>query len=255
MKQNQSSRRIFLRRCLAMPATFVLAACAGSTANSPAPAATTQPLAPASAPPAPTQPAPTSTEAVAQTQPTSAPAIPSQSAQATALPVAALPPTPACGDDDDDITPAQTEGPYYTPNTPERASLLDPGMAGTKLVVAGQVLSTDCQPVARALLDFWQADDAGQYDNAGYTLRGHQFADDQGRYQLETIVPGLYPGRTRHIHVKVQAPNQPVLTSQLYFPDEPSNSNDGIFQPELVMDVQDAAEGKAGRFNFVLEIQ
>ncbi len=169
-------------------------------------------------------------------------------------PVAALPPTPACDDDDDDVTPAQTEGPYYTPNTPERASLLDPGMAGTRLVVTGQILSTNCQPVARALLDFWQADDAGQYDNAGYTLRGHQFADDQGRYQLETIVPGLYPGRTRHIHVKVQAPNQPVLTSQLYFPDEPSNSNDGIFRPELLMDVQDAADGKAATFNFVLEI-
>lgn len=256
MKQNQSSRRIFLRRCLAMPATFVLAACASSTASSPAPAATAPPAAATSAPPAPTQPAaPAPTEAVAQAPPTTAPATPSQAAPATAPPVAALPPTPACGDDDDDITPAQTEGPYYTPNTPERASLLDPGMAGTKLIVAGQVLSTDCQPVARALLDFWHADDAGRYDNAGYTLRGHQFADDQGRYQLETIVPGLYPGRTRHIHVKVQAPNQPVLTSQLYFPNEPSNSNDGIFQPELVMDVQDGADGKAARFNFVLEIQ
>jgi protocatechuate 3,4-dioxygenase beta subunit len=128
-------------------------------------------------------------------------------------------------------------------------------MAGIKLVVAGQVLTTGCQPVARALLDFWQADDAGQYDNAGYTLRGHQFADDQGRYRLETIVPGLYPGRTRHIHVKVQAPNQPVLTSQLYFPNEPSNESDGIFQPELLMEVQDATEGKAAAFNFVLDIK
>ncbi|HEX5689002.1 MAG TPA: hypothetical protein VFX76_03320, partial [Roseiflexaceae bacterium] len=157
-------------------------------------------------------------------------------------------------DDDDDPTPAQTEGPYYTPNTPERASLLEPGMAGTRLVVSGQVVSTACQPVARALLDFWQADDAGQYDNAGYTLRGHQFADDQGRFSLETIMPGLYPGRTRHIHVKVQAPNQPVLTTQLYFPDEASNARDGIFQPELVMDVQDDGDSKAGSFTFVVNL-
>src|SRR5258706_3323970 len=213
-KLARSSRRKFLGLCLAMPATFVLAACAGPTASSTAPAAATQPPAPTSAPAAPA--------------PTAAPQ------------AAALPPTPACADDDD-ATPAQTEGPYYTPNTPERAVLFEPGMAGTRLVVAGQVLATDCRPVARALLDFWQADDAGQYDNVGYTLRGHQFADDQGRYRLETIVPGLYPGRTRHIHVKVQAPNQAVLTSQLYFPNEPSNSSDGIFQPELLMDVQDAA--------------
>ena len=40
--------------------------------------------------------------------------------------------------------------------------------------------------------------------------------------------------------VKVQAPNQPVLTTQLYFPDEPENERDRIFQPDLVMDVRDA---------------
>ena len=88
--------------------------------------------------------------------------------------------------------------------------------------VTGYVYSTDCQPVANALLDFWHCDDAGVYDNTGYTLRGHQFTDAEGRYELTTIVPGLYTGRTRHIHVKAQEPDQPVLTSQLYFPDEPA---------------------------------
>ena len=86
-------------------------------------------------------------------------------------------------------------------------------MPGTRIVVEGSVLTTDCRPMPQALVDFWQADDRGQYDNAGYRLRGHQFTDDTGHYRLETIVPGLYPGRTRHIHVKVQAPNQPVLTT------------------------------------------
>ena len=69
--------------------------------------------------------------------------------------------------------------------------------------------------VARALLDVWHADDRGGYDTAGFRLRGHQFTDGSGRFELETIVPGLYPGRTRHIHVKVQAPNGPILTTQL----------------------------------------
>ena len=165
-----------------------------------------------------------------------------------------LAPTPACFDDDD-VTPPQTEGPYYTRNTPERTSLLEPGMAGTRLVVSGLVVDTACQPIPRALLDFWQTDDAGEYDNVGYRLRGNQFTDDAGAYRLETVVPGLYPGRTRHIHVKVQAPNQPVLTTQLYFPDEPRNARDGIFRPELVMDVQDVADGKTGAFNFVLDVR
>ena len=158
-----------------------------------------------------------------------------------------LPLTPACGDDDD-VTPEQTEGPFFSPNSPERTSLVDPGMAGTPLTVSGRVLSTDCAALAGALLDFWQADDAGEYDNEGFTLRGHQFSGDDGTFRLETIVPGLYPGRTRHIHVKVQARNGPLLTTQLYFPDEPRNATDGIFDAALVMDVG----GGEGSFEFVV---
>jgi protocatechuate 3,4-dioxygenase beta subunit len=165
-----------------------------------------------------------------------------------------LTPTPECGDDDDDPTPAQTEGPYYTPNTPERASLLEAGMAGTKLVLTGSVLTTGCAPVARALVDFWQADDAGRYDNTGFRLRGHQFTDAQGRYRLETVVPGLYPGRTRHIHVKVQAPNRPILTTQLYFPGEARNAADGIYREELLIAVRDVPSGKEADFDFVLNL-
>ena len=165
-----------------------------------------------------------------------------------------LAPTPQCLDDDD-VTPPQTEGPYYTPNSPERTTLFEPDMVGTKIVITGAVLDTACQPVARALLDFWQADDSGEYDNVGYQLRGHQFTDDDGRYELETIVPGLYPGRTRHIHVHAQAPDRPVLTTQLYFPDEPANDADGIFDPGLVVDLQDTEDdGRLAYFDFVLEV-
>jgi protocatechuate 3,4-dioxygenase beta subunit len=160
-----------------------------------------------------------------------------------------LAPTPACADGDEP-TPEQTEGPFFTPDSPERTSLLDPGVEGTELVVAGTVLATDCTPIAGALLDFWHSDASGEYDNEGYRLRGHQFADAQGRYRLETIEPGLYTGRTRHIHVKAQAPDGPILTTQLYFPDEPGNASDGIFDPALVMSMLEAG---SARFDFVLE--
>jgi protocatechuate 3,4-dioxygenase beta subunit len=162
-----------------------------------------------------------------------------------------LPLTPECVDGDD-LTPAQTEGPYFTPNSPERASLLEPGMTGTRLLVSGYVLTTGCQPVASALIDFWQADDAGQYDNVGYRLRGHQYTDEFGRYTLETVMPGLYPGRTRHIHVKVQAPNARVLTTQLYFEGEARNRTDGIFNPRLVLTPIEVEGGRAATFNFVV---
>jgi protocatechuate 3,4-dioxygenase beta subunit len=164
-----------------------------------------------------------------------------------------LPPTPACTDIDD-VTPRQTEGPFYRPRSPERTSLLEAGIMGTPMRLTGYVLSRRCQPIARALLDFWQADGQGQYDNVGYRCRGHQFADEAGLYRLETVVPGLYPGRTRHFHVKVQAPNRPVLTTQLYFPGEPRNARDSIFNPTLLMSLQDAADGRVASFNFILDI-
>ena len=168
---------------------------------------------------------------------------------------APLVPTPACGDDDDDDpTPRQTEGPYFTPNSPKRASLLESGLAGTRLIVAGMVLTRGCRPVANALVDFWQCDDGGDYDNSGYRLRGHQFTDAKGVYRLETIVPGIYPGRTRHIHVKVQAPGQRVLTTQLYFPDERRNDRDRIFDPELLLRMTEVPSGRQGRFDFVLDL-
>jgi protocatechuate 3,4-dioxygenase beta subunit len=162
---------------------------------------------------------------------------------------ASRPATPACGE----ATIEETEGPFYSDGPPERTDIRA-GADGTNLVVSGQVVDTACAPVSGAILDFWQADDGGEYDNQGYTLRGWQRADAEGRFILNTIVPGVYPGRTRHIHVKVQAADAaPVLTTQLYFPDEPMNDNDTIFDPTLVMDVSGDGAGRRASFDFVLE--
>lgn len=166
-----------------------------------------------------------------------------------------LTPTPACGDDDElDETPAQTEGPFFKPRSPERTSLLQSDAPGTILQLSGQVLGADCRPVAGALLDFWHADTLGNYDNEGFRMRGHQFAAVDGRWALATILPGLYPGRTRHIHVKVQAPNQRILTTQLYFPNEPDNDRDGLFDAALLVTRQPGDAGMTATFDFVLDI-
>jgi protocatechuate 3,4-dioxygenase beta subunit len=159
--------------------------------------------------------------------------------------------TPEC-DDGDEPTPPETEGPFFKPRSPRRLSLLELDMAGTRLVLTGRVFSRNCRPLGGALLDFWHADAGGEYDNEGYRLRGHQFTDREGRYRLETVVPGRYPGRTPHIHVKVQVPRGRVLTTQLYFPGEPRNERDGLFRPELLTTITQARDGKVGRFHFVL---
>jgi protocatechuate 3,4-dioxygenase beta subunit len=151
------------------------------------------------------------------------------------------------------LTVAETEGPYFKANSPEATSLLQDGMQGTVLTITGQVLGPDGTPVANALLDFWQANASGSYDNTGYTLRGHQYTDANGYYTVTTVEPGLYPGRTEHIHVKVQAPNGPVLTTQLFFPGVARNSQDSIFDPSLVLSTQTNPDSsQSATFNFVV---
>jgi len=167
----------------------------------------------------------------------------------------ALAATPELLDADDDPTPALTEGPYFTPSSPKRKSIVAASAPGTRLTLTGRVLTTTGRPVANALVDWWQADARGAYDNSGYRFRGHQFTDARGRYSLFTVVPGLYPGRTRHIHVKVQAPRKAVLTTQLFFPGVAGNRSDGIFTSECLISGWKLVAGRRiGRFDFVLDL-
>jgi len=165
-----------------------------------------------------------------------------------------LAPTPSCHDGDEPTIP-EIEGPFFKPRSPRRSDLREPGIAGRPVELSGLVLTRACRPVAGALVDLWQADDSGEYDNRGFRLRGHVFTDAEGRYAFRTIMPGLYPGRTRHYHVKVQAANRPVLTTQFYFPDEKENLADEFFHSELVMRVTGADDALRAQFNVVLAIR
>jgi len=160
--------------------------------------------------------------------------------------------TPPCGDDP---TPRQTAGPFFKPNSPARVTLIESGAKSSSVMtLTGRVLSTTCEPVAGALIDFWHCDANGNYDNRGYRYRGHQFADAGGGFLLQTAKPGLYPGRTRHIHVIVQAPGRRPLTTQLYFPGEPLNQKDFIFNPALLLNIANDTTPLRAQFDFVLNL-
>ncbi len=162
-----------------------------------------------------------------------------------------LAPTPECRDGDEP-TLRQTEGPFFKSRSPERFDLREPKPRGTPIEISGRVLTRACKPVSRAVVDLWHADGAGDYDNKGFRYRGHVFTDADGRYRFLTIVPAVYPGRTRHFHLKVQGGGGPLLTTQLYFPDEPQNSRDSLFNRALLMRVAEADSGRTGQFDFVL---
>ena len=165
-----------------------------------------------------------------------------------------LAPTPACHDGDEP-TIRQTEGPFFKPKSPERNDLRESGTGGRPFELSGFVLTRRCRPLGSAVVDIWHADDKGEYDNTGFRYRGHVTTGPDGAFRFRTIVPAVYSGRTRHYHVKVQAPGSRLLTTQLYFPDEPANRRDGLFQQALLMRVANTGEGSAGRFDFVLDIR
>lgn len=216
---------------LALVAVF-LAACA---TEAPAPSTTSPPVL-ATAPTTPAPGTPATPAVTATVAPTSTASPPASTCRAGAP-----------------LTLAQTEGPFYSANPPQRATLIEAGVTGTRLVLSGTVVAQDCRPLANARVDFWQTDANGAYDNSGFRLRGYQLADAQGQYRLETIVPAEYPGRTSHIHVKVTPPRGPTLTSQLYLPDVARNASDGSFRRELLMqDVVRGPEGVTARFDFIV---
>ncbi len=147
-----------------------------------------------------------------------------------------------------------TEGPYYKKGSPERTDLIEEGIAGEPFTLSGFVLDKNCTPVAGAWLDFWQADGKGNYDNRGYKLRGHQFTDKEGKYLLRTVMPGAYPGRTSHIHVKLaKKAGKEIITSQLYFPGRGENAGDPIFDASMVIELDKGKDGSnRGYFDFRL---
>lgn len=175
-------------------------------------------------------------------------------------------------------TGADILGPFHRAGAPFRANLAPPGAAGTGLKLGGRVLAPDCvTPLAGVVLDIWQADHAGEYDNAeaspgdpdaGTRFRGRLRTDGDGRYELLTIVPGRYqippglPGferfagqvRPAHIHLTAAHPLLGPLTTQIYFEGDPHIAADPwAREARQIVTLRDAgAEGAAARFDIVL---
>ena len=128
---------------------------------------------------------------------------------------------------------AYGQGPFYTANAPaiQNDILANSNEVGTRLILSGQVLNLACSEVIpNTEIDIWHANDAGEYDNSGYNLRGKAVSNSQGFYVFETIKPGLYLNgstyRPSHFHFKITPPNFPTLITQLYFSGDPYIATD-----------------------------
>jgi protocatechuate 3,4-dioxygenase beta subunit len=150
-------------------------------------------------------------------------------------------------------TPREIEGPYFRLGAPMRSNLLEPGDK-PELVLSGRVLNEKGTPIPGAVVNLWSSDAVGNYDMIGYRYHGYQVTDAEGRYEFTTIIPGCYePRDAKHLHVKVQGNSSPI-TTQLYIEGEPGNEDDDFYAPELLVHVEEEANGtKHGTYDFVVK--
>jgi catechol 1,2-dioxygenase len=176
-------------------------------------------------------------------------------------------------------TESDTLGPFYRFGAPFRSRLADASEPGDRLVLTGTVLSSDCRtPVpGAALIEMWQANHAGLYDTGKpgnftevttFHLRGMLYTNEQGQYEIETIMPGRYPvppnlpglekyaGLTRpaHIHFRVMESLHVPVTTQLYFKGDPFIASDPFasHKQSLAIDLKPDGKLRRGVFDIVL---
>lgn len=152
-------------------------------------------------------------------------------------------------------TTKDIEGPFFKAGAPEGSEMAK-GLYGMPFSLSGNVSGIDCGALSQAVLEVWQADMIGQYDNKGFSLRTKLVTDARGNYHLTSILPGHYKNgdqfRPAHVHVKVHHPDHPTLTTQLYFKGDPYNAIDPWFAESRALDLESDKGVKTARFDFVL---
>ena len=147
------------------------------------------------------------------------------------------------------LSPSQTLGPFYPRNAGERPTDTDADLLrvegdrvltkGVPIYLTGRVLDRRGQPLANAAVEIWQCDANAVYHHpaggavaerdSNFQGYGVARADAAGAFHFRTIKPIAYPGRTPHIHVRVQGSNVSPFATQLYLADDPNNRRDFLF--------------------------
>jgi protocatechuate 3,4-dioxygenase, alpha subunit len=96
-------------------------------------------------------------------------------------------------------TAEMTLGPFFPPEFAQGADDLAPGAADA-IEITGRVTELDGKPLENLVLEIWQADSAGRFDNPAFPGWGRAATDAQGIYRFRTLRPGAIPGRAPHIN-------------------------------------------------------
>jgi protocatechuate 3,4-dioxygenase beta subunit len=177
----------------------------------------------------------------------------------------------------DGATESTIFGPFYREGAQElpMGATISKDGRGEPVVVTGQVLSTDGTPIPGALLDVWETDENGLYEQQDpeqpdMNLRGKFRTDSEGRYSFVGIKPvsyaipddgpvgqllhalGRHPFRPAHIHLLISADGFVPVTTHLFVKGDPYLDSDAVFgtKNSLVVDfIQHDAEEEAAHYN------
>jgi protocatechuate 3,4-dioxygenase alpha subunit len=146
---------------------------------------------------------------------------------------------------------------------------------GRHVRVRGRVLDGQGEPVSDAMVEVWQADGEGRYRHpltgwfeqvrGSFVGFGRVATDDDGRWEIDTVVPGPVPGpdgstQAPHVNVQVFARGLlDLLCTRIYFAGEAANDADPVLSSVpadrrdlLVAQPDDSSDAAAWRFDIVL---
>jgi protocatechuate 3,4-dioxygenase alpha subunit len=175
-----------------------------------------------------------------------------------------------------ELTPSQTVGPFFHDALldEDRSELVPPDHPEA-LRIEGTVYDGAGEPVSDAMVEIWQANGAGRYNDPkddredlpldeGYSGFGRSGTDSGGRFSFVTVKPGPTPGpdgglQAPHIMVSVFARGLlNRVATRIYFPDEEAaNANDPVLSsvedPRFRRTLVAHDEGNALRFDIHLQ--
>jgi protocatechuate 3,4-dioxygenase beta subunit len=174
-------------------------------------------------------------------------------------------------------TPMLREGEYYPREIPgdADADLLHVAGAsqpaqGTPLLLTGQVRRIGGLAEPGTAMEIWQPDAAGIYmhprdpnlgrRDLGFQGYGRATTNGVGRYAFTTLVPGLFPGRARHIHLRIFPPGtHRALTTVIFFPEDANKGEDPVWtglspieREMLTARLTRSADGMRATFDVIL---
>lgn len=105
---------------------------------------------------------------------------------------------------------------------------------GDRIYFTGTVVDTNCVPVQDALVEIWQADNAGQYaprsKDQNFLGSGRTETDNEGNFSFVTIFPGPSGIRAPQIKFRITHPDFPELMGEVFFERHPMNAKDPYHQ-------------------------